>query len=53
MLLRMFLYCVCSAYEIPNSKDKLPLVTGKVGGKSAEVLRDTGCTGVIAKRGIW
>ena len=31
-----------TACEIPNSKDKLPLVTGKVGGKSAEVLRDTG-----------
>ena len=36
--------------EIPNSKNKLPLVSGKVGGKSAEVLHDTGCTGVIAKR---
>ena len=41
-----------TACEIPNSKDKLPLVTGEVGGKSAEVLRDTGCTGVIVKRDL-
>ena len=41
-----------TAWEIPNSKDKLPLVTGKVGGKSAEVLRDTGCTGVIVKKDL-
>ena len=39
-----------TACEIPNSKDKLPLVTRKVGGKSTEVLRGTGCTGVIVKR---
>ena len=38
-----------SACAIPISKDKLPLVTGKVGGKRAEVLRDFGCTGVIVK----
>ena len=41
-----------TACEIPNSKDKLPLVTGKFGGKSAEVLRDTGCTRVIVKRDL-
>ena len=41
-----------TACEIPNSKDKLPLVNGKVGGKSAKVLRDTGCTGVIVKKDL-
>ena len=41
-----------TACEIPNSKDKLPLVTGKVSRKSAEVLRDTGCTGVIVKKDL-
>ena len=41
-----------TACEIPNSKDKLPLVNGKVGGKSAEVLRDTGCTEVIVKKDL-
>ena len=41
-----------SACGIPKSKDKLPLVTGKVGGKSAVVLRDTGCTRVIVKRDL-
>ena len=40
------------ACEIPNSKDKLPLITGKVGEKSAEVLHDTGCTEVIVKRDL-
>ena len=35
-----------------NWKDKLPLIAGKVGGKSAEVLRDTGCIGVIIKRDL-
>ena len=38
--------------EIPNSKNKLLLVTGKVGGKSAKVLHDTGCTGKIVKRDL-
>ena len=41
-----------TACEILNSKDKLPLVTGKVAGKSAKVLRDSGCTEVIAKRDL-
>ena len=41
-----------SACKIPHLKDKLPLVTGKVGGKSAEVLRDSGCTEVIVKRDL-
>ena len=41
-----------TACKIPNSKDKLPLVTGKVGGKSVKVLRDTGCTGVIVKEDL-
>ena len=41
-----------TASEILNSKDKLPLVTRKVGGKSAEVLRETGCARVIVKRDL-
>ena len=41
-----------TACEIQNSKDKLPLVNGKVGGRSAEVLRETGCTGVIVKKDL-
>ena len=31
-------------------KDNLPVLKGKVKGKSVEVLRDTGCSGVIVKR---
>ena len=41
-----------SACETPNSKDKLPLVTGKVGGKSARMLCDAGCTGVIVGKDL-
>ena len=31
-------------------KDNLPALSGKVGGKKVEVLRDTGCSGVIIRR---
>ena len=31
-------------------KDNLPVLSGKVGGKKVEVLRDTGCSGVIIKK---
>ena len=31
-------------------KDNLPVLSGKVGGKKVEVLRDTGCSGVIIRR---
>ena len=31
-------------------KDNLPVLSGKVGGKNVEVLRDTECSGVIIKR---
>ena len=31
-------------------KDKLSALSGKVGGKKVEVLRDTGCSGVIIRR---
>ena len=30
--------------------DNLPVLSGKVGGKKVEVLRDTGCSGVIIGR---
>ena len=33
-----------------ESKDNLPVLSGKVGGKKVEVLRDTGCSGVIFRR---
>ena len=32
-----------------NIKDNLPMLSGKVGGKKVEVLRDTGCSGVIIR----
>ena len=35
-----------------DAKDKLQLVTGKVGERCVEVLRDTGCTGVLIKRDL-
>ena len=31
-------------------KDNIPVLSGKVGGKKVEVLRDTGCSGVIIRR---
>ena len=31
-------------------KDNLPVLSGKVGGKKVEVLRDTGCRGVIIRK---
>ena len=31
-------------------KDYLPVLSGKVGGEKVEVLRDTGCSGVIIRR---
>ena len=31
-------------------KDNLPVLSGKVGGKKVEALRDTGCSGVIIRR---
>ena len=31
-------------------KDNLPVLSGKVGGKKVEVLRDSGCSGVIFRR---
>ena len=31
----------------------MPVVTGKVGDKCVEVLRDTGCNGVIIKRDLF
>ena len=37
----------CMKAEI---KDNLPVMSGKVGGKNVEVLRDSGCNGVIVKR---
>ena len=33
-------------------KDKMPVVTGRVEGKTVEVLRDTGCSGVIVRRDL-
>ena len=30
--------------------DNLPVLSGKVGGKKVEVLRDSGCSGVIIKK---
>ena len=30
-------------------KDKLPVLSGMVGGKKVNVLRDTGCSGVIIR----
>ena len=35
-----------------DAKDKLKLVNGKVGKRCVEVLRDTGCTGVLIKRDL-
>ena len=35
-----------------DEKDKLQLVNGKVGERCVEVLRDTGCTGVLIKRDL-
>ena len=35
-----------------DAKDKLQLVNGKVGERCVEVLRDTGCTGVLIKRNL-
>ena len=37
----------CMETEI---KDNLPVMSGKVGNKNIEVLRDSGCNGVIFKR---
>ena len=33
-------------------KDKMPVVTGRVERKTVEVLRDTGCSGVIVRRDL-
>ena len=33
-----------------KTKNCMPLATGKVGENEVEVLRDTGCNGVIVKR---
>ena len=33
-------------------KDKMPVVTGRVEGKTVEVLRDTECSGVIVRRDL-
>ena len=35
-----------------DAKDKLQLNNGKVGKRCVEVLRDTGCTGVLIKRDL-
>ena len=35
-----------------DAKDKLQLVNGKIGERCVEVLRDTGCTGVLIKRDL-
>ena len=35
-----------------DAKDKLQLVNGKIGERYVEVLRDTGCTGVLIKRDL-
>ena len=31
-------------------RSKMPVVKGRVGEKSADVLRDTGCSGIVVKR---
>ena len=33
-------------------KENLPVLSGQVKGRSVEVLRDTGCSGVIIKRDL-
>ena len=33
-------------------KDNLPVLSGKVEGKKVEMLRDTGCSGVIIRRAL-
>ena len=35
-----------------DAKDKLQLVNGRIGERCVEVLRDTGCTGVLIKRNL-
>ena len=40
---------VCVNAEL---KDKMPVVTGRVEGKTVEVLRDTGCSGIIVRRDL-
>ena len=37
-------------YLEAEMKDNLPVMSGKVGNKNVEVLRDSGCNGVIVKR---
>ena len=33
-------------------RSKMPVVKGRVGEKSVDVLRDTGCSGIVAKRDL-
>lgn len=33
-------------------RSKMPVVKGRVGGKSVDVLRDTGCSGIVVKRDL-
>ena len=41
---------VLNGAYVAEIKDNLPVLSGKVGGIKMEVLRDTGCSGVIIRR---
>ena len=33
-------------------RSKMPVVKGRVGEKSVDILRDTGCSGIVVKRDL-
>ena len=43
-----------SAFVAPLTgvRNKIPVVKGRVGERSVDVLRDTGCSGIVVKRGL-
>jgi len=41
---------VSSVCVQPLAENRMPVVKGKVGNRSVNVLRDTGCSGVVVKK---
>jgi len=37
---------------VTGVRSKMPVVKGRVGEKSVDVLRDTGCSGIVVKRDL-
>ena len=46
------LLCSACAEPLSGARSRMPVVKGQVAGKSLNVLRDTGCSGIIVKKNL-